>query len=81
MNSVQELLLRMNRSVRPITAKEIELIVDGKSCRNSYKELKKLMDLKIIKKVKFVCEGYIINERYKAKSNGQIVEREKVIKL
>ena len=75
MNSIEELLTKINKSKRPITAKEIELLVDGKSNRNKYKELQHLIKIGVLIKVKFDCYGYRINKKYKLKKNGIITKR------
>ena len=62
--AISEIVKDLKHSSRPLTAQEIMLRLRGsKSEANLYKELKNLMNLGIIKKVKFECEGYKIVKR------------------
>lgn len=52
----------LKHSSRPLTTKEILMIVDNKSERNLYRELNTLAKCEIIKKVRFKTIGYKFNK-------------------
>ena len=61
MDNLDKIINDLTYSVRPLTAKEIELKVTNSMSRKSvYKIIKRLVKMNMIKKVKFECEGYKI---------------------